>query len=418
MTPEQATRADNPVVELIIDDVAYGGRGVGRHEGCAVFVPGVLRGERVRARIAKAHPRFMEAELASVLESSSDRIEPVCPLAVRALDAAAAPCPACPGCAYQHASYDSEVREKNQQLDALLERLGKLAGMQRPPARPAPRPLGYRNKIVLHPDLAGATPRLGYVAADNRTVVPIAHCPLAVPKINALLSDTLADAELMGSLEPRDRVTLRHTETDGALAWTGRARGRLGPFHEQTAFGEFFVPADSFWQVNPAVGNELLQAVQALVEERAPRQVADLYCGVGAFAIVAALSGAPHVLGVDSDRQAVQAAQTNAVDRDLDGVEFRVNQVDSVAGDMLAALPADRALVVLDPPRRGLGKPVVRALATHRPRTVVYISCAPDTLARDLNRLCDQAYRLHSCRVLDMFPRTASFEVLAVLEAT
>ena len=162
-------------VELKIADVVYPGRGLARMDGCVVFVSGVLPGETVSARITRRRKNFAEAELIRIEVPSPRRVEPACPLAGT-----------CPGCCYQHADYAEELRLKEAQFVNLLQRIGRVEGPDRLPSVPSPAPLGYRNKITLHasPDPGGGR-RLGYFAFDNRTVLDVPACPLAVAEIFA-----------------------------------------------------------------------------------------------------------------------------------------------------------------------------------------------------------------------------------------
>jgi len=168
--------------ELRIEDVVYRGRGLARQAGCVVLVPGVLPGETVRVRIVRRHKNYAEAELLDVAHASPLRREPACPLAG-----------VCPGCVYQHAAYEEEVRLKAAQLANLLERLAGVDDAVCAPPVASPRSLEYRSRVVLHAARDGARVRLGYFAEDNRTVLDVPRCPLAVPPLNERLQALRAD---------------------------------------------------------------------------------------------------------------------------------------------------------------------------------------------------------------------------------
>lgn len=387
-------------VELDIVDVAYGGRGVGRLDGMAVFVPGCLEGERVRARLDAVHKRYAEAALLAVLTPSAHRVEPACPLADR-----------CPGCAYQHVDYPEEVAIKQRQLAALLRRLGGLESVSMAEALPAPGELGYRNKIVLH---AGPDGELGYYGRDNRTVIDVERCPLAVDAINADIAAVRADKTFMQSLPPRSSVTFRWTQADGVRHWKdGDSAG--GPVTEKTPHGEIRLPAAGFAQVNNAVADKLVEVATHWIRTQAPEFLIDLYCGAGIFALAAAQAGVPHVLGVEVNGPAIRAAKANAHQHKQMAVTFVEGDAAAVFDKAIQQVDADRTAVIVDPPREGLSPALCESLLKHLPAALLYISCSPDTLARDLKRLTAAAYQVESCRLLDMFPRTAHFETMTIL---
>ena len=390
-------------IELVIVDVGYGGRGVGRVDGCVVFVPGTIAGERVTARITSARKRFSEAELIEVVEPSPERVEPKCPLVGE-----------CPGCSYQHVAYDEEVRLKQAQFESLLKRMGGVSGDIYKPPVPSPRDLGYRNKIVLH--LSGGSKKaLGYVGFDNRTVLDVAECPLAVPLINERLAKIRSDPRFMEEPAPGSTVSLRWSKADGVRAWSDRAP-RGDTLREETPLGVIDVPLRAFFQVNPWLGGRLVTSVAEIVQDAAPSYVLDLFCGVGLFGMAAAKAGVPHVLGVERLRAAVRAANDNSSKLELRGVEFKAADVEEIADSALERTPPEETLAIVDPPRQGLGKQIADAFVRHRPATLVYVSCAPDTLARDIARLKAGGYEVMQAQLMDMFPRTAHFESVTVLK--
>jgi 23S rRNA (uracil1939-C5)-methyltransferase len=386
-------------IELEIQDVAFGGRGVGRHEGCAVFVPGTLVGENVRVRLTKCRKRFAEAELLEVVESSEHRIEPVCPLAGR-----------CPGCSYQHVAYGEEIRLKQLQFAGLLKRIAGLESVPMKDPVPSPAPLGYRNKLVLH---AQRERKLGYYGEDNRSVIDVTSCPLAVDPINVELQSVRENRRFMKQLRPDAAVTFRWTETDGAMHWVDRNSGseRLT---ESTALGDLRVPPRAFFQVNPGAGALLLEQVCAIIDARSPSYLLDFYCGIGLFSLAGAQRGVPHVLGVERQSAAIRAAKQNAKAMGLTA-DFIAADVEVVGRDALDQVDVAEAMVIADPPRQGLDQAVLDALVEKSPATIVYVSCAPDTLARDLKVLTQESYEVESAQLIDMFPRTSHFESVTVL---
>jgi len=386
---------------LDISDTAYGGRGVGRlPDGMAVFVAGALAGEQVCARLTAVHKRHAEAELLNVTIPSEHRQKPDCPLAGR-----------CGGCAYQHAGYAEEVRLKNRQFASLLGRIGGLADVCTLPPVAAPGSLRYRNKIVLH---AGASGELGYFGNDNRTVVDVEQCPLAVEPINERLRALRADTAFMQGLQRGESVTLRWTAHDGAVHWKdGETSG--GPLTEATPVGALQVPRGGFSQVNPDVAALLTRQVSELILKEAPEYLIDLYSGVGVFALAAAQAGVPHVLSVEVNGPAIRSGRANARRLKIAGVTFAEGDAAEIFKGAISHVVPGNTMVIADPPRDGLSPALCRELVANGPATVVYVSCAPDTLARDLKLLTAGGYRLEHCQAIDMFPRTAHFETLTLL---
>ena len=388
-------------IEVDIHDVAFGGRGVGRHDGCAVFVPGTLTGERVRIRLTKCRKKFAEAALLEVLVPSEHRIEPACSLSDR-----------CPGCSYQHISYDEEVRLKQQQLEGLLKRIGGLADVAFEARIASPRPLGYRNKIVLH---AQRERKLGYFGEDNRTVVDIPGCPLAVGPINDELAKLRSNSKMLKRMRPNAAVTFRWTEADGALHWIDRESG-IDRLTETSPIGDMRVPRRAFYQVNTDAGAALVSHVSALIKAEAPKYLIDFYCGVGLFALAAAHHGVPHIFGIERQSVSIRAAIQNAKAMGV-RAEFVSADVEALAEAALEQVDSAQAMVVVDPPRQGLEQEFIETVIAACPAVLVYVSCAADTLARDLKQLTESAYEVVNCQLIDMFPRTPHFESVTVLRS-
>jgi tRNA/tmRNA/rRNA uracil-C5-methylase (TrmA/RlmC/RlmD family) len=403
-------------LELTVTDVVYGGKGLARLDGLVVFIPGTLTGEKVRVAKLTKHARFAEARAVEVLERSLQRVEPGCPLT----GTIRSPSESCAGCCYQHATYAEEIRMKQAQFVNLLQRLGKTEPAVCLPAVASPLETGYRNKIVLHPGKArGGQAVLGYVAEDNKTILDVAACPLAMPALNDLLKNIRGDREFMASLDPDAAVTLRCTARDGAFHWP-KPRGYSGPARltEVAYFGDIVVSYKSFFQVNPAVGNLVAQAVTGIIAAAGCKVVVDLYGGTGILALAARKAGVLCAYGVDTDNRAIRAARANATTLGIDNVEFHHMPAADGLKKIGQGIKPTHTAVIVDPPRKGLEKEVAEVLLAMKPRRIVYVSCAADTLARDVARLAASGYRVKSAQLFDMFPRTALFESVTELELT
>ncbi len=351
---------------LHINEVAFGGRGVGRLEdGRVVFVPFVAAGETVQVEIVREHKSYLEARLLAVEEPSPRRVTPPCPYFGR-----------CGGCSYQHLDADEQRDTKRQQVESVLRRIGKLREITVDPTVPSPHDYGYRNRLTVHAH-DGVVGFFGRDAQGGRTLIDVARCPIAEEAVNEALT--------------RFRSNPRRREGHCTL----RADHEHGGGFEQT---------------NDGAAAELLALVARLLPaEGGPATLIDAYCGVGFFA--RHLSGRfAQVVGLEWDRRAVAQARRGAAphERYLDG------DVGELLPDALAAAPLDATLLIVDPPSEGLSDPVRRAVLATPPAGLVYVSCNPATLARDLAAL-GAAYEVRSVTPLDMFPQTAEIEVVAHL---
>jgi 23S rRNA (uracil1939-C5)-methyltransferase len=361
-------------VEVIIRDVAFGGAGVGElPDGRVAFVPFTLEGERVRVRVTREKKGFAEAELVELREASPKRVRPICPLFGQ-----------CGGCAYQHADYAEQVRIKAKQVRDTLERIGGLRDLPSPRVEPAPAPYGYRNKIAVHSAPSGA---MGFYSADGKSVVDVARCPIAAPEVN----------EQLHRLRRTGRRP-RHAVIEDAAARAG-------------------APGGSFHQVNTAMAARLLAWAREEAPAAGASRLLDAYCGAGFFAFGLA-DLFPEVCGLDRDARAISAATARGSREKRENLRFFAAPVEEKLAWFLDAANAPKTVALVDPPREGLDPAGARALAAARCPRVLYVSCNPSTLARDLKRLAgpDGPYRLAALAVFDMFPQTASVEAGARLD--
>ena len=365
------------LVDLKIEDVAFGGKGVAREQGKAVFVPYTIEGELVSAEIVREKKQFAEADLVEVKESSPNRVAPECPYFGR-----------CGGCAYQHIDYQHQLAIKWRQVRDALQRIGKLKDIPMRPIISSPMQYAYRNRITVH----AQDGVIGFFRRDSHRLIDIERCPISREEINRAL------AELREQKHVRDgHYTLR----------TG-SEPRV------------------FSQVNDEVGQALRDFIIDLVP---PNQelLIDAYCGAGFFA-KALLDKFERVIGIDWDRFAIAAAQENATEKEIyiaGDVETELQKVGAVhlnrpasgndaSTGRLRSIPP--TTVIVDPPATGLSANVRKGIVDFAPTTLIYVSCNPPTLARDLKEL-QHRFAINSITPLDMFPQTAEIEVLAHLEA-
>ena len=376
-----------------VSRIAFGGDGVGRlPDGKVCFVPGALPGETVRAEITHEAKSFSRAGVLDVLTASPERITPDCPLAGT-----------CPGCVYRHASYACELEWKDRQFHDFLTRGNPAAGdIQFLPPLGAPFRNGYRNKLTFVCENGAFC----YRGLDNKTAVPVQDCPLGHPAIRELLATAKPGPD-------GEKRTFRRTLHDGALDSGSEEWRRIAHLTEQLGpFGEFRVPKASFFQVNPDMAPKLAERVLTLLKETGTERLLELYCGVGVFSILAA-EAIPNLTAraVELDAAAIDAAKYNAAQH---GVSGRCTFLAADAGEAFPTLASscdpEKSCVLVDPPRTGLPGSLTREIGEFGPETILYVSCGPDTLRRDADRLAEFGFRIQSAGMIDMFPATGHFE--------
>ena len=452
-------------LELAIDGLAHDGQGVGRIDQQVVFVTGALPGERVRVRLVHRARRHLIAELLEVVEPSGDRRRPPCILAGR-----------CGGCSLQHLELGAQRHWKEDRVRQALLRIGSLAATVLPIQTSASSPLNngdagygyrYRATVPLERQADGRL-KAGFYRSGSHRIVNMNHCPVLDPRLDALIeplkadlerSDWPVDANLsadgglrhlalrLGHRSGEILITLisSHRDLPGletvAGSWMERWPDLVGvclnlqPQATNTLMGpetdlvigrdwisdsfaglRFRIGSDTFFQIHPA---EAEQVVAMLLDtlpsaDQLGGIVLDAYCGVGTFSLPLARAG-HRVLGIEQQERSIDQARRNALSNGLDHrCRFQAGDVAALLQDSLQGVGA----LVLDPPRKGLDPSVLATIEALPPPHVVYISCDPSTLARDLGQLCREGGPYHLARVqpFDFFPQTSHVETVAVLE--
>jgi tRNA/tmRNA/rRNA uracil-C5-methylase (TrmA/RlmC/RlmD family) len=366
------------VLTLVITDVAFGGEGVGRHGEFVVFVPFVVPGETVKAEVTEVKKRFARARLVELIQASPDRVTPPCRYFGE-----------CGGCQYQHIAYTSQIKLKRKQIQDLFQRIGGIDPAVVAPVVPCPEPYHYRNRIMVRSQWN--KPRqaldLGFLRHDGGLVVDVEECAIAEPVLNDQLREARAHPPPKGGI----KVVLRVVPDD----WE--------------------VPRDSFFQNNFHLLPELIETVRAALRQSGVEFLVDVYCGVG-FLGISLADQVQKFIGVEYDQMAIHAARHNLVRHARTNGDFVVGDADALLPRLLTCHPAARTAVILDPPRTGCRRPSLELLRRERPGQVIYVSCHPATLARDLNVLCaDGVFELKQLTPLDMFPQTQHVECVADL---
>ncbi|HYR22296.1 MAG TPA: class I SAM-dependent RNA methyltransferase [Chthoniobacterales bacterium] len=346
-------------VDLTIEDVAFGGKGVARENGKAVFIPFTIDGELVSAKITREKKQFAEAEVVDLRKASPHRVEPPCPYFGR-----------CGGCAYQHIDYAHQLAIKSRQVHDVLQRIGKLKEVPMRSIIPSPLQYAYRNRITVHADNGV----IGYFQRDSHRLIDVERCPIAMDEVNRELAD-------LRSQDVRDgHYTLR---------------ARSGP--------------RVFSQTNDGVANALRDLIVQLIPLN-QNLLIDAFCGAGFFA-KALVGKVQRVVGIDWDRFAIAAALETATAKET----YIAGDVDANLKSILEECDADKTAVIVDPPAIGLSAQIRKAIVDLAPATLIYVSCNPATLARDLAEL-QSRFKIESVTPLDMFPQTAEIEVVVQLQ--
>ena len=408
---------NKPAVEVVrIEKMVFGGDGLARlKDGRAVFIPYSLPGEKLKVRITETKKRFARAEILEILEPSKDRISPKCPHFT-----------VCGGCHYQHLPYEKQVRMKEKVFREQLDRIAGIKGEVIRPLVKSPVEWNYRDTVQFHISEAG---KPGYQSSRSHEVVEITECHLPMEPINEVWP--LLDLAPYPGLE---RIDIKAGSDDEILLVFNNngldlptleldlpvSAVNISPYAEIVMAGDnylllqvlektFSVSAGSFFQVNPLMAAEMVRYVMTEVPFNKETTVLDVYCGVGLFsAFFAPL--VKSVVGIEVSASACQDFVIN-----LDEFE-NIQLYEGLAEDILPGLDLKPDLVLVDPPRAGLEGAALDAIVDLQPETLVYVSCDPATLARDLSRLQKAGYQVEKITPFDLFPQTYHIESISLLK--
>ena len=404
---------------------------MGRLDGKAVMIPDTAPGDKIVARIVESKERYAIGELIRLIEASPLRQTPPCPYVGR-----------CGGCSWQHLNYQAQLKAKQQSVADALRRIGKLSDFELKPIIAARDPFHYRRRIRLQ---AGAASSLGFFAAGSHSVVEIDSCLIADARLNsALAALRLWLGELHSAMEylelvagdEVDELVVVAQPTDSFQAGDESACERL--IGENNSIGGLIVvgrdgrkiygrtlitvelqddltlqvDADVFTQVNAGANRQMIEQFLAAGDFHRQDRVLELYCGAGNFTLPLAKRVA-EVTAVEGHRAAIASGEINAQRYRMENIRWQCAGVPQA----VARLKRQRqtfSKIVLDPPRTG-AKGIETDLAALSAEMILYVSCNPTTLARDLANLAKQGYKLHSVQPIDFFPHTFHVESLAVM---
>ena len=416
---------------LEISGLAYGPYGIGRAEGRVWMVSHTAPGDRIVARAVEESRRFSIGEVVRMVSNSPLRRSPPCPYAGR-----------CGGCSWQHIEYAAQLRAKQQSVDDALRRIGKLTGYDLRPIIPAADEFHYRRRIRLQ---AGVGNQLGFYTAASHELLSIDDCAIAEEPVNRLLPGIRRWARSLNS--PLDHVEIVAGDRDEEIVVAAKAGQDFAAPDElacadvvqdesgiaglivagsdwRKVWGEpritvdlsdlvLRVDADVFTQVNPAGNRRMLVEVLGAGNFQADDRVLELYCGAGNFTLPIARR-VESAVAVEGHRHALANAKLNAQKNGIGNIRWICAPVPHAVAE-LKRKHERFSHIVLDPPRAG-AKGIEKDLAPLGAARILYVSCNPTTLARDVAGLAKVGYKLRSAQPVDLFPQTFHVETLAVLE--
>lgn len=414
-------------MRCFIEGLSHNGEGVARIEGKATFIPFAIPGETVDAEITEIRKTYLRARLTEVLQASPDRTEPPCPYYSQ-----------CGGCAYQHVSYPRQLQMKRKVVQDALKRIGAIE-IEVEPTLGMVYPWRYRNKVEWHIGTLGGRLSMGYFRPGSRELVAVDTCLLIsqeMEDISRYLRDDLANLRVLEGCG----ITVRQSSYDQEIMLVFSGTGvrnidyaRLLNHREvasiysledgklQLHYGDsvlkerirdidFEISPLAFFQVNPDQTKILVDKILEFGFLQPGDSLLDAYCGTGSIALNAAKL-VRKVVGVENNRQAIKDAKRNAYANGITNCQFIKGACEAI----VPSLDEHFDVVVLDPPRAGCQRELIDAVIKIEPQRIVYVSCNPATLARDLAIFAQIDYRVATVQPIDMFPQTSHVEVVTLL---
>ncbi|WP_038059068.1 MULTISPECIES: 23S rRNA (uracil(1939)-C(5))-methyltransferase RlmD [Thermodesulfovibrio] len=383
-------------IEITLTGIAHLGEAIGKHNGKVVFVPYAIPGETVKAKIIKDEKDYCRAEILDIIEPSFFRENPPCKLFG-----------ICGGCSFQHVAYSYQIKLKE---IVVMEQLKRIGGFENPEdftnlTLKAESPYNYRNRADFSINRQNL---LGFKIRGTHKFLHVECCHIMHDKINKMLS-------LLQGKKPKRKshnITIRYgintgtwliqPEMDTVEIETGQKF-----YYERLLGKDFIISAPSFFQVNTYQAEKLIQTVLNYITQE-DKTVIDAYAGVGTFTVFLAQK-AEKVIAIEESRSAYKDAQINI--KNFDNITYLCKKTE----EALFESKINGDAIVIDPPRVGCMKEVLQAIAEKKIKKVIYVSCEPSTLARDLKYLKEMGYKLKEIQPVDMFPQTYHIENVALM---
>ncbi|MBI5181190.1 MAG: 23S rRNA (uracil(1939)-C(5))-methyltransferase RlmD [Nitrospirae bacterium] len=429
----------NNKIELHIERLVYGGKGLGRYNNMVVFVPDVITGEKALVEIRTRKKDYAEAELIKILKPSPFRITPPCPIYHN-----------CGGCQWMHMDYPFQVQAKREMLSETFKRILKTDDIAIQPLIPSSSPLNYRQRVQFKVQHENGNYQIGYYKRETHQLVDVDKCLLLRPLLNKALkkiremlnsgkitqlenleelhmhcsSDEMAMVFILYADEiSKDTLNNLFKEIKEAVSealgiiFIDKYKKRIiagNPFIEEELQGvSFRISADSFSQIDWEQNKSLVKLALDYIGSERYKNGLDLFCGIGNFTLFIA-KNADNVIGIDSGKTAIDDAQYNSKKNLIKNTRFMYNDVKYRMASLLAE-GSCFDLVLIDPPRNGVEKDSVNLIVKFQPSKIIYISCNPVTLLRDIAHFKAKGYEIKRLQAVDMFPQTYHIETVAEL---
>lgn len=411
-------------MEITIDKLSYGGAGIGRLDGKVYFVDGGIPGDVLKIKVVEEKGSFNRAAIDEIVTPSVNRAEPECEYFK-----------SCGGCCWQDINYKTQLSEKEKIVADSLERIGRIKDFEMENIVPSSKVYGYRNRVLLSLFKENGEYRIGYFEENSNTHVSVERCVIASDEINAVIAsliDCMNENKFLSI--PFNKVYLLSSENKVSISFLQEEKSHKSESQEILQKIIDYVEANLedisldhklefdfagyrftsspylFNQANYEINSELVKTVADWTRTAGKNSLLDLYCGIGNFSI--ALSGMfQNIIGVDSSAESIKLARRNAEINDLDNVTF----IHEKCRRYIEKIKEAPDILLADPPRNGM-KDILPMVSKLLPKDIIYISCNPTTLARDLKFLREKGYKINKLKPFDMFPQTYHVEAAVWLE--
>lgn len=423
------------IIKGTISQIAFGGKGILRTEdNFVVFVPYTAPQDVILCRLTKVKKAYAEAELIEIQVKSPFRIIPKCPYFGR-----------CGGCQLQHLEYQEQINVKGQAIKDSLRKFAQQEGQFPFIIHPAERQWHYRRHIHLTLQTFQNRLQAGYIADDHHTFLPINVCPIFVSIEDPIISE-IQDAvsafstscesgkvmvvkEINGdfllhfhfknwsqeNFKVLEKTKNNHPHWKSLIVSSATKTVALGSDKLSATMGPLSIhySSSSFMQNHPEESMRIYQTLTDIANTVRPKNILDLYCGIGISSLLVSAK-ADRVIGIEENAKAIEMAKLNAKENGITNTVFKKGKVETLLSSTLGEQTID--FVILNPPRIGLEKSVITLLLEKQPKDIVYVSCMPSTLARDVKFFLEAGYEIQQCQAFDMFPQTAHVETLIYLK--
>lgn len=427
------------------ENYTHDGQGVVKADGYPIFVKGIIRGEKANIQIMKDKKTYAFGRIAELLEVSEHRVKPECPVYGK-----------CGGCQLQHMDPEAQKDFKREKVQDVIDRIAKLP-IRVNPVLDMEKPFAYRNKGQIPVDVKNGSVMTGFYRIHSNDIVDIDKCLIQSEVINTIVQVIKKDLKFYKNGKDLRHLLIKHAFSTGEAMVVFISRNRSIPHldemtahiqavypklktvivnlnkrtdnvilgnRESIVYGDgyiidelqglkFYISSKSFYQINPLQTVKLYQQALAYADLSGQEEVLDLYCGVGTISLFLA-GKAKSVTGIEIVPEAIADAKRNAALNNIENVEFICSDASDYAEELVKQHKQPDVIVV-DPPRKGCDEITVKAMIKMEPKKIVYVSCDPATLARDLKVLCENGYEVNVIQPVDMFPQTYHIETIVRL---